>query len=601
MVRVLTLLSLVLLAMAGCGSPGGTSPAVAPSVRVNARLSAPVTVPLRAGWTPVGFQCSQVTSLTPGAAAGLSVYTGGAYQTLAMTPAQINAADGGRRGFWVFSPSASALTYDGTDDGRGSFLSLAAGWNLVSIAGSVPVPGTSLVATPGPLAASVLTTFYELQPDGSQVAVDVAAGGVLQPGRACWVYAAAPVRLTWTVAPSASPSPVRPAVTRIEVLPAQATLTRFSTLQLRVLATLADGSTRDVTSEVEWTSDVPSAVAVSSSGLATALFPLPVTVTARLQGQSATTSLTVTDAGQPGPIPAPSPTPVTWVTRTSGTTAGLRAVAFGGPGRFVVVGDNALCVSDDGLAWSFSSGIAAGLGTAPITTVASAGGAGFFASGEIFRLFTSALGLTWNNTGGVADINDFGYGAAFGNGFGVIVGRFNTFSASRVSADALPFTVSNAASLTTSLMRAVCYGTGTRFVAVGDGGLACHASVTTTTPTWLASVTPTTNQLTGVAFGAARFVAVGAAGTILVSTDNGDNFTATGVTSGTTQALNAVTFGNGVFVAVGDNGTILRSADGFTWSADVSSTAAQLLGVAWSAPLNRFVAVGAGGVIVSTP
>lgn len=147
---------------------------------------------------------------------------------------------------------------------------------------------------------------------------------------------------------------------------------------------------------------------------------------------------------------------------------------------------------------------------------------------------------------------------------------------------------------------------------------------------------PQGNQINSLAYGNGRFVGVGDGATILVSSD-GAAWTRLPVSSITTSAgvavaptdsktgafwlnLKGVTYGNGQFVAVGDaNGsdtktslsTILTSTDGLHWirqadiknSAGTSTVGAGLKSVTWATKsdgINQFVAVGAGGAIITS-
>jgi len=274
------------------------------------------TVSLRTGWNAVGLQCQQVTSLSASSqVAGLATFEEGGYRTAPVTPAEVNRGAGGRRGFWVFAFSEANLTYAGGDDGRGQAVPLQPGWNLISLATPDAVPGSALVVRRGsqvvPLASVLLPTFYQLATDGAATPVDVTAGGTLSPGHALWVFANAAAELSWPAA----------GATGLEVTPSELTLTRLGTRQLTATARLADGSTRDVTREVAWTSSVPSGAAVSSTGLVTALYPGTAEITAALGELQARSLVTTTDAGVP-------PVPVLRATATS-LSASPNASVFG--------------------------------------------------------------------------------------------------------------------------------------------------------------------------------------------------------------------------------------------------------------------------------
>ena len=56
--------------------------------------------------------------------------------------------------------------------------------------------------------------------------------------------------------------PDSPTVAKIEAVPAERIMQRSSTQQLRVVATLSDGTTKDVTAEAEYRSQQPDLVQV---------------------------------------------------------------------------------------------------------------------------------------------------------------------------------------------------------------------------------------------------------------------------------------------------------------------------------------------------
>lgn len=526
------------------------------------------TVPLRAGWNPVAFPGVRLNQLST-SAPGLASYDGAGYQLEPATLATVNAGEGGRRGFWFYSPAAGNVSYRA--EGEASFVDLRAGWNLISSA-------TSTVVTP---TVPTGTLIYSLAEDGTSTPFD----GKLQPARAYWVFATSAGRLTWST------------VSTLRVVPEQAVVRRYGAVQLEAFA---DG----LPALVEWSSEAPSSLAVSATGLATGLFPGTYTVTARLQGKTSTSRITVTDAGTPGPVgptptpsPSPSPSPVApplgpWTTRTSGTAQSLRAVTWGGPGRFVAVGDNGTGLySSDGITWTGSTGL-----TVNMQSIG-ANGNGFFAGGADATRYTSTDGITFTFAGS-STATDSLLGAAFGNGFGVFVGREFGLLRSLTSGNALPFSAGYGGSTTPGLMQAVTFGLPAgRAVAVGVGGVIAQADVTTATPTWTTVTSPTSVTLNGVAHGAGAFVAAGQGGRVVRSVDGGLSFSL--ITSPSSANFWAVTYGNSEFMAVGEGGIVMRSPDGVTWTAESAGTSATLRGVAWSG--TRYVAVGTGGVILTSP
>jgi len=102
-----------------------------------------------------------------------------------------------------------------------------------------------------------------------------------------------------------------PNLTGLDVTPANFTLLRLSFQQLIATARFADGSARDVTTNVTWTSSVPSGAAVNSAtGLVRGLFPGLAVIRAQLGLlPEAFANVTVLDQFGPGASPEPFPSP----------------------------------------------------------------------------------------------------------------------------------------------------------------------------------------------------------------------------------------------------------------------------------------------------
>lgn len=317
--------------LGGCGEQQAQGALAEPQVALKAVAGTRsavegVRVDLRPGWNAVGFQATTLTALDS-TATGLAFFNGTGYTTGSVNAATVNEGEGGRRGFWVFANAAGSLTYSGT--GGPDFVQLAAGWNLVSFATSAELPGTRLSAQQNgasvPLNQAVLTTFSEIQPDGTYRSVDVTGGGVLQPGRAAWVFAAAPTRLLVSQPPSPSPSPgstssPAPPGSSLALTPAHPTIQVFSYVQLNVSG--ASGP-------LEWSSSVPSVAAVDAQGLVRGLNKGQATVTVRSAGQAAETTVTVTDVAPPPGGGNPSPTPALFVPSVISRQNGLQGAPAG--------------------------------------------------------------------------------------------------------------------------------------------------------------------------------------------------------------------------------------------------------------------------------
>jgi len=89
-------------------------------------------------------------------------------------------------------------------------------------------------------------------------------------------------------------------LTSLAITPAAPTIAQGSQTQLVATATLADGTTQDVSSSVNWVSTSPTIAtvndALNSSGWATGIAPGTTTIDATLNGQVASAPLTVTNA-----------------------------------------------------------------------------------------------------------------------------------------------------------------------------------------------------------------------------------------------------------------------------------------------------------------
>ncbi len=79
----------------------------------------------------------------------------------------------------------------------------------------------------------------------------------------------------------------------IKVTPANQSITIGQTLNMAATATYSDGTTRDITASVTWTSNTPSIATITQSGLATGVARGSTTITATSGGTSGSTVLTV--------------------------------------------------------------------------------------------------------------------------------------------------------------------------------------------------------------------------------------------------------------------------------------------------------------------
>ncbi len=115
-------------------------------------------------------------------------------------------------------------------------------------------------------------------------------------------------------------SSTSPSLSSIAVTPANPTIDVGATDQFKAEGTYSDGSTKDLTSSVSWTSASASVAKISSSGLATAVASGATKISAGMDSVSASTTLRVTPA-------APGVTSISVVPSTA-------TVAIGAPVQF---------------------------------------------------------------------------------------------------------------------------------------------------------------------------------------------------------------------------------------------------------------------------
>jgi hypothetical protein len=119
---------------------------------------------------------------------------------------------------------------------------------------------------------------------------------------------------------------VNPTLSSLAIGPQDQTITTSQTLQMSATGTFSDGSTKDLTGKVNWSSDTPTCATINSSGLVTpvkgAIGICKTTISAASgTATAATTTVTVTE-GTPTSItlsvkPSTTPTHDTTVTFTA--------------------------------------------------------------------------------------------------------------------------------------------------------------------------------------------------------------------------------------------------------------------------------------------
>jgi hypothetical protein len=85
-------------------------------------------------------------------------------------------------------------------------------------------------------------------------------------------------------------------VSSVAIAPNPVTIAQGTSRQFTATATLADGTTQDVTGSVTWVSATPTVAAITYAGWVTGLAPGATTIGAEIGGQFATAQLTVTSA-----------------------------------------------------------------------------------------------------------------------------------------------------------------------------------------------------------------------------------------------------------------------------------------------------------------
>jgi trimeric autotransporter adhesin len=85
-------------------------------------------------------------------------------------------------------------------------------------------------------------------------------------------------------------------LTSVSITPNPVTIAHGTGSQFKATATLADGTTQDVTDSVTWVSSTPTIATISTTGLASGIAPGTTTIGAEVGGQFATAQLTVTGA-----------------------------------------------------------------------------------------------------------------------------------------------------------------------------------------------------------------------------------------------------------------------------------------------------------------
>ena len=318
-----------------------------------------------------------------------------------------------------------------------------------------------------------------------------------------------------------------------------------------------------------------------------------------------------------GQLLAQSPDASTWTLAqplNASVPPDFYTVAYGS-GKYVAGGVGGIYYSSDGLQWSLAN-------TGSVNYVPNVSyGNGMFATGPLY----SRDGITWSNAAGWCSGT-----IAWGNGnfVGVSPGSPGQVC---TSADGITWSLSGApAPSGFSATSYLSFGNG-KFFALNTSTVMASSDAITWSQVY--SKADVLNPLTGLAASSSGYVLAGFGNILLHSTDL---VTWTPVSNAPRAQLTAVDYMNGVFVSVGQLGTVLRSTDAVNWSVFSASptdylsslihvsgkffaTGATTIysssdGIQWTTlPLNiggsltaiayggnRFVAVGGGGLIITS-
>jgi uncharacterized delta-60 repeat protein len=267
----------------------------------------------------------------------------------------------------------------------------------------------------------------------------------------------------------------------------------------------------------------------------------------------------------------------------------LAEVTFGN-NVYAATGNEAVLWSDDGVIWNVGTGVTLNPDSDVIALRFVNGK--FYLLGELGEIFTSTDAHTWTplNSGVVAQMQDIAYNPV--NQTFVIAGQSPHTILSSTDSGATWTNRLTGAGLTQTL-NAVTTGNG-KLVAVGNAGTIVAS---TDGLVWTAPSSGVSNNFTDVAYGSGTFVAVGISGRIMTAADTNLG-TWTNQVSNTTQNLRRVIFANGQFLAVTDSGTTITSPTGVTWTVRSTGTGLAFFGVTAGAGVH--VAVGNNGGLFSS-
>nr|WP_277751220.1 Ig-like domain-containing protein [Granulicella sibirica] len=279
---------------AASGGANGTVMVTGTSAVVTSISVSPVSVTLAAGQTQQFAATATLSDSTQ------QTITASAHWSVS-NPAKATVGDSGASKGFLTSSAAGTITVQATSGGvTGSatvtiqpaqLSSLTIRPESISLpAGTTQALTVTGVYTDGSTAnLTVSTTFTSASPStaavsGSGVVQGVSAGSTTVTATVQGVSAAVPVTVTAAVLSS------------IAITPAAPSLALGLHTQLTATGTYTDGSTANISSQVQWTSSAPSVATISSTGLLTSVATGSSTVAAALNGISQSVPATVTAA-----------------------------------------------------------------------------------------------------------------------------------------------------------------------------------------------------------------------------------------------------------------------------------------------------------------
>lgn len=274
---------------------------------------------------------------------------------------------------------------------------------------------------------------------------------------------------------------------------------------------------------------------------------------------------------------------ISWSVQTIADNTWLVSVAYGA-GLWVVVGDNgSIYYTADLMKWNVAKAVT----TSRFNGVAYSGKT-FIAVGEQGVIATSIDAQTWT----LRTSNTTNYL------HGVIATTSTTGSIGSPTTTSSFVVVGGAGTIIQSANEGVSWGPASYFGSKLTENL--EAIVPKTEQNSRLAVAVGTQGLTAAFDFTNAYLGRGVTGPLLVNNLRGTQFLQPRVT------LRGLVYGSGVFVAAGEQGIIFTSSDGSNWTQRIAEDGSKnlnttsFLSVAYSEDLQRFVAVGTGGTVLTS-